>query len=71
MKMSLFIDNKNSLYYNDIKDITLSTGYDPKFLNWWKERGATIFFCGFDSGFVHSGATAMLDDLENNVKNAK
>ena len=53
------------------KPFGLSTGYDPAFFNWWKERGATIFFCGFDSGFVQSGAASMLTALEDNVKNAK
>lgn len=46
----------------------VATGSDPQWLNYWKDLGATIFFCGSDWGYLYSGAAAMLQGLNSSLK---
>lgn len=43
----------------------VSVGYDEANLKRWIDRGARILFSGHDSGFVYSGAKAVLDGLQS------
>ncbi len=42
----------------------VATGFDSEWLNYWKNLGASIFFCGHDAAYVQSGATALLSDFQ-------
>lgn len=42
----------------------VATGFDSEWLNYWKNLGASIFFCGHDAAYVQSGAAAMLSGFQ-------
>ena len=41
----------------------VSLGFDPEALGWWRELGATLFFSGYDTGYVMEGARKTLNGL--------
>lgn len=46
----------------------VATYCDPQWLNYWKDLGATIFFCSADWGLIYSAANALLKDLNASLK---
>lgn len=47
------------------KPFGVATGFEENWIRMWVDLGATILFCGTDSGYVHDGATAMLNNYKN------
>lgn len=41
----------------------VSVGYDPVLLQQWIDRGATMLFAGYDTGYVYSGAKNVFDGM--------
>ena len=47
------------------KPFGVATGFEENWIRMWKDLGATILFCGTDSGYIQAGSAQMLKNFKS------